>query len=292
MILRTRTRDLTFPRRPLLMGILNLNDDSFCDDGTLDPDVACAQARRMAQEGADIIDIGAESARTNRAAISIAEECRRLHLFLDQWAALRTQLSSEHPSHPAQVWPPLLSINTWRPEVIAAVLPHGGDLINDLSALPDAQNAALCAAHGAALLIMHSAGEPKQKHTHVRYDDIMATLDNFFAEKIALATRAGLSRDAIVLDPGIDFAKTGDDNLRILRDGATRLGHFHRPVLMPISRKSILGQTLGLKNPRDRDAATMAALALGVRDGVHLFRVHHVAAAADALATLWAVHTA
>src|SRR5205814_4136781 len=111
-----------------------------------------------------------------------------------------------------------LSINTWRPAVARAALRCGGEILNDLSALPTDENARICAECGAALLIMHSSGEPKIANTHVQYDDVMKTLDEFFAEKIALACRAGISRDSIILDPGIDFAKQRDDNLRIFRE--------------------------------------------------------------------------
>ena len=215
MILAARGRRIEFPRRPLVMGIVNINDDSFCGDGTLDITAALAQATAALRDGADIIDIGAESARTNRAPISDEEEIARLLPVLKAWPEL---LARAAPADDAQLWPPLLSINTWRSAVIERVLPLGGDLINDLSALPDATNAKLCAQHGAALLIMHSVGQPKVPHTHIGYDDVMTTLRAFFEEKIQLALDAGLSREHLVIDPGIDFAKQRDDNLAIFRD--------------------------------------------------------------------------
>ncbi len=281
MQLQARQHRLTFPRRPLVMGIVNINDDSFCNDGTLNPDAALAQAKQMLRDGADIIDIGAESARTNRGPISIDEEVRRLTPFVERWAELL------HPSsfipHPSA---PLLSINTWRSEVIARILPIGGDIINDLSALPDARNAELCAEHGAALLIMHSIGQPKVPHTHIGYDDIMRALDIFFEKKISLARNAGLPEEQIILDPGIDFAKQRDDNLCIYRE-LERLQIFGRPVLLPVSRKTVIGEVLGLKNPLERDAGTLACIAAGMRRGARIFRVHHVEAAAQAVRVLW-----
>ena len=284
MLLRCRTHDITFPRRPLVMGIVNINDDSFCNDGTLDPAAALAQAEQMIQDGADIIDIGAESARTNRGPISIDEEVRRLTPFLEAWSEERGAASSPMPHAPC----PLLSINTWRSEVIAQVLPLGGDIINDISALPDARNAELCAQHGAALLIMHSVGQPKVPHTHVGYESIMDTLESFFADKLDLCERAGLSADQIILDPGIDFAKQRDDNLTIYRD-LDRLQRFGCPILLPVSRKTVIGDVLGLKNPQDRDAGTLACIAAGIRRGAHIFRVHNVKAAAQAVKVLWGV---
>lgn len=284
MILRARQRTITFPRRPLVMGIVNINDDSFCGDGTLDPAAALTQAKAMAADGADIIDAGAESARTNRAAITAEEEIARLLPFVAQWK-IWTQSLPAAPPVPDQVWPPLLSINTWRAEVIAAVLPAGGDMLNDMSALPDDTNARLCAQHGAALLIMHSRGLPKERHTHVQYPDIMTELEDFFRRRIALAAAAGLSPENILLDPGLDFAKQRDDNLRILRD-LERLHIFQRPILLPVSRKTVIGEVLSLPDPLDRDAGTLACLAAGMRRGAHLFRVHNTAAAVEAVRVL------
>ena len=213
MILRTPTRTITFPRRPLLMGIVNINDDSFSGDGTLDISEALEKAATHIREGADIIDIGAESARTNRDAIPVEEEVRRLRSFLNHWQKLRDETGGADEE---QVNPPLLSINTWRPEVVAQILGPEVDLLNDMSALPDDSNARLCAKHGVPILIMHSVGQPKVSHTHQRWENLLGSMTQFFAEKIALAQAAGLSRDQIVLDPGLDFAKQKDDNLLIL----------------------------------------------------------------------------
>ncbi len=271
------------------MGIVNINDDSFCGDGSLDHSVTLNQAERMLREGADIIDIGAESARTNRQAITVEEEIQRLLPFLAAWPTLLEQLGPVAPWDDEQLWPPLLSINTWRPEVIAAVLPLGGDLINDISALPDARNAELCAQHGSSLLIMHSVGQPKVAHTHVSYTDLWQDLQRFFEVKCALARSAGLSQEQLVLDPGIDFAKQREDNLAIYRNA----DFFHQwgsPVLLPVSRKTVIGQVLGLPNASDRDAGTQACIAAGIKRGAQIFRVHHVAAAARCVKVLHAVH--
>jgi dihydropteroate synthase len=289
MILKARRCTVTFPRRPLVMGIVNINDDSFCGDGTLDPAMALEQAKRMAGEGADIIDAGAESARTNRPAITVDEEVKRLTSFIKSYQAWATEAADQAPPFDAeQVWPPLLSLNTWRPEVVEAVLPLGGDLLNDIGALPDDRNARLCARYGAALLIMHSVGLPKEKHTHVGYPAIMAELDRFFVEKLAICQAAGLPAASIVLDPGIDFAKQQEDNLTIFRELA-RLGRFGRPVLLPVSRKTVIGEVLELPDPLDRDAGTLACVARGMSAGMQIFRVHNVKAAAEAVKVLWAV---
>ncbi|MFC5455102.1 dihydropteroate synthase [Prosthecobacter fluviatilis] len=278
MILQARQHRIEFPRRPLVMGIININDDSFCGDGTLDPTLALAQAKQQLQEGADIIDIGAESARTNREPISVQEEIDRLLPFLEKWPELGSRFNS-----------PLLSINTWRSDVIAEVLPRGGDLINDISGLPDAFNAKLCAEHNAGLLIMHSVGQPKVPHTHVQYGSIMDTLDHFFTQRLVLAESVGLPRENIVLDPGIDFAKQKDDNLTIYRD-LQRLHRFERPILLPVSRKTVIGDVLGIP-ALERDAGTQACIAAGMHRGAQIFRVHNVKAAVQTVKMLWAVES-
>ena len=283
--LRARGREIAWPRRPLVMGIVNINDDSFCGDGTLDAGSAMEIALRHVAAGADIIDAGAESARTNRGPVTVEEETARFLSFLPRWQAWTAAQAHTEPPVPGQVWPPLLSLNTWRPEVVERVLPHGGELLNDIGALPDDRNARLCAEHGAALLIMHSMGAPKEKHTHIGYPDIMAELERFFTEKIALATAAGLARDQIVLDPGLDFAKQQADNLTICREAAQLLG-FGLPVLLPVSRKTFIGQTLHIPDPNERDAGTVASIVAGAQRGMHIFRVHNVPAAVQTLRLL------
>jgi dihydropteroate synthase len=270
------------------MGILNLNDDSFSGDGSLDLDWALARTRQLIADGADIIDAGAESARTNRPPISEDEEIRRLAPYLERFAETA---AAARPADSEQIFPPLLSVNTWRPRVALAALTLAGDLLNDMSGLPSSENAAICADADAALLIMHTVGEPKVPHIHVAWPDIMESLGEFFVEKIALAESAGLPRDAIVLDPGIDFAKQRDDNLHIYRelDSLTSLG---RPILLPISRKSVIGEVLEQPDPRDRDAGTQACLVAGMRRGAAIFRVHDVRAARQSLLTVESVLSA
>lgn len=272
MELTARDRRIRFPRRPLIMGILNINDDSFSGDGRLDPGWAMARAQELAAAGADLIDVGGESARTNRGPIAPDEELRRILPFIAAFPGLWNGVA---PRDAEQVFPPLLSINTWRPEVAGPALDAGGDLLNDMSALPDDRNARLCAASGAALLIMHSVGAPKVPHTHVGYDDVMAALRGFFREKIALAQAAGVRPGSIVLDPGIDFAKQEADNLSVFRN-LSELAEFQCPVLLPVSRKSVIGRVLGIKEPADRDAGTAACIVAGMARGASIFRVHNV----------------
>lgn len=269
-------RGVTFewPRRPLVMGIVNLVADSFSGDGIVEIERAIEHAHSLVRDGADLIDIGAESARTNRGAISAEEEAAQLIRFIERWDS-----------------PALLSINTWRPAVARAALALGGHLLNDIGALPNDENARICAETGAALFIMHSVGEPKVPHTHVGYDDIMARLDEFFTAKLALAEAAGVPREAIVLDPGIDFAKQRADNLRIYRE-LDRLAKFERPILLPVSRKTVIGEVLGLPTPAGRDAGTVACIVQGMLRGAAIFRVHNVRAAAQTVRMIEAVEGA
>jgi len=261
------------------MGIVNLGADSFSGDGLPDIDAAFAKARALVADGADLIDVGAESARTNRGPISEEDEAAQFLRFLDRWQG--------EPPTTAEGTKVPLSINTWRPGVVRRVLPRGGDLLNDIGALPTDENARLCADTGTGLLIMHTVGEPKVAHTHIGYEDVMARLDEFFTEKLALAERAGLPREAIVLDPGIDFAKQRDDNLRIYHE-LEKLHRFERPLLLPVSRKTVIGDVLSLPAP-ERDAGTVACLVSGLLRGAHLFRVHNVKAAAQAVRIISAV---
>jgi dihydropteroate synthase len=285
MILRTKQRQIVFPRRPLVMGIVNLNDDSFGEDGTLGVNEAIHLARKLVSEGADIIDVGGESARTNRREITEQQEIDRVASFIVRFRECYEGLL---PFDDAQIFPPLLSVNTWRSPVANTLLSLGGDLLNDMSALSTDENACIAARHHTALLIMHSVGLPKEKHTDVQYADIMQTLERFFEDKLKLAEQVGLAREAVLIDPGIDFAKQRNDNLTILRE-LSRLSRFNRPVLLPVSRKTVIGEVLGLPNPGDRDPGTIACVVAGIRAHASIFRVHNVRATSLVIRTAWKI---
>ena len=257
------------------MGILNINDDSFSGDGRLDTDWALERAAGMVCEGADFLDIGAESARTNRPPISEDEEIARVLPFLERWPEFvrRAKPRDEH-----QIFPPVLSLNTWRPRVARALLPLGVELLNDMGGLPDPANARACAEAGAALLIMHTVGLPKEQHTHVTHSDLLSEMTLFFREKIALARDAGVSCRSIVLDPGFGFAKQTADDLRALANPRALL-ELGFPVLLPVSRKGFIGRTIGVQEPALRDAGTIAALTWAMQRGAAILRVHNIDAA-------------
>ena len=286
MRLRLPERVIEFPRRPLVMGIVNVNDDSFSGDGTLDFEMAIALARAQVAAGADVIDVGAESARTNREAIPVTEELKRFQGFIERWVEVWQDVE---PRDEVQIWPPVLSANTWRPDVVERVLRMGKvELVNDMGALPDDRNARFCAIHGAALLIMHSVGEPKIPNFQKRWGDVMAELEGFFEKKIELALAAGMATEALILDPGIDFAKQRHDNLTVYRE-LGRLQRFGRPVLVPVSRKTVIGEVLQLPNPLDREAGTVACISAAMNRGAQIFRVHNVEAAYQAVTVLDAI---
>jgi dihydropteroate synthase len=285
MILKTRSRVITFPRRPLILGIVNINDDSFSGDGSLDIGEALVLARQHIGHGADIIDVGGESARTNRPAISERAEIERVLPFVEQFPQCYCDID---PIDPDQLFPPLLSINTWRPGVAHTLISVGGDILNDMSGLNFSENARAAAEFGAALVLMHLIGKPKERHIEVQYADVIRTLQDFFSAGLEQAMQVGLSREAMMLDPGIDFAKQRADNLRVLRHLSV-FTEFDRPVLLSISRKTVIGEVLGLPEPADRDAGTIACVVAGLHRGASLFRVHNVAAVAQAIRVLWPV---
>ncbi len=262
------------------MGIININPDSFSGDGTLDIQEAMMRAKNMVSEGADIIDVGGESARTNRSAVSEAEEIRRVQPFLEVWKS-----TLFHPKDQEQVFPPILSLNTWRPGVMKELLPCGVEMLNDMSGLPNSEPAGLAAKHRTSLLIMHSVGEPKVSHEHVEYRDVVAEVLQFFKGRHQLALQSGCVEDQLIFDPGIDFAKQQVHNLALMRR-ADDLSALGRPVLWPISRKRIIKETLDRPEHLQRDAGTIGTLLWLAQHGASIFRMHNVKAAYQALRVL------
>lgn len=250
-------------RKPTLMGILNVTPDSFSDGGAhLSVEAACAQADRMA--AAAILDLGGESTRPGAEEVPADEEARRV---LPVLRALR---------------PRTLSIDTRKASVAAAALEEGAALVNDVSALRfDPAMAPLVASTGAAVCLMHSESLPEGA------DRAGVALDVFDALERAVnrAVGAGIDRARIVVDPGIGFAKTAEENLAILR----RLGIFHGlgvPLLLGISRKGFIGKVSGETDPRRRMPGTLAVTLAAVAQGVQIHRVHDVAEVTQGLA-LW-----
>ncbi|MDQ3292907.1 MAG: dihydropteroate synthase [Actinomycetota bacterium] len=266
--LRLPTTTLEIPAgRPVLMGIVNANDDSFSDGGrfsTLDAQVA--HALQLVADGAGIIDVGGESGVTDTAPRAPEEE-----------AALVVPLVARLVAEGVVV-----SVDTWKPPVAEAVLAEGASIINDVSGLRDPELAAACARHGGALVVMHTRVEPKHKVFPDYADGVTADVESFLAERLDVARAAGVGDDQLIFDPGPDFAKTPAESIELLRALPRLLGRFGLPVLLAVSRKDFVG-ALTSTAPRDRGPGTLAAVGEGVDAGAHILRVHEVAATAQYL---------
>jgi dihydropteroate synthase len=254
--------------RPLVMGIVNLTPDSFSDGGQFEaPEAALRHCEQLVAQGADILDLGAESTRPGAEPVSEAEELARLMPVLP---------------HALKLGVPV-SIDTRRTAVMRAVLDAGADIINDVQALADEGALELLAAHPAVgVCLMHMVGEPRTMQQVVPdYGDIVAVVGRFLAERCAAAQAAGIHAERISLDPGIGFGKTVDDNLTLLRR-QSELQALGRPLLVGWSRKSTLGHVTG-RSASERVAASLAAAVLALQGGARILRVHDVAATVDAV---------
>ncbi|HHI81279.1 MAG TPA: dihydropteroate synthase [Planctomycetes bacterium] len=264
------------PSSPRIMGILNLTPDSFSDGGKLtDPEKACEEGLRMVQEGADILDLGAESTRPGADPVSASEELARL---LPVLRLLRERCDA------------VLSIDTTKSEVAEAALAEGADWINDVSALRrDPKLGRVVAESGAALVLMHSRGTPRNMQEAPFYRDPLREVLAELGESLRRAEEDyGIDPRRLLVDPGIGFAKRPADNLALLRN-LRALGSLGRPVLLGLSRKSTLNLMIQLHGkeavlPKNRDAATAAATAIAHGSGVSVHRVHSVGYAFQALA--------
>ncbi|HTX45042.1 MAG TPA: dihydropteroate synthase [Solirubrobacteraceae bacterium] len=255
--------------RPWLMGIVNASPDSFSDQGleqTLDARVD--RARVLLEAGADLIDIGGESGVTNRPAVEEMEEIERV-------APLIERVTGELGA--------LVSVDTYKPAVARAAVAAGARIVNDVSGLRDPSLAEVCAQTGAALVLMHTRAEPKQKLLDPSYDGrIVRDVLAFLSERIELAMSHGVEFEQLLLDPGPDFSKTPSQTVEVLR-ALPELHALGRPLLLAVSRKDFVG-AITARSPRERLAGTLAAVEQGVGAGVHVLRVHDVAEVADYLA--------
>ncbi len=250
--------------RALIMGIVNVTPDSFADGGRyLDPQAAVRHARALAAEGADLLDVGGESTRPGAPAVSASDERARLVPVLERLL--------DGPPCP-------VSVDTSKPEVAEAALALGAHMVNDVTGLAGGPRLAeVCAAHGAALTVMHMQGTPRTMQTDPRYDDLLGEVRAGLETAVAAAEAAGMPSEAVCIDPGIGFGKTVGHNLTLIK----RLDAFRtigRPILVGPSRKSFIGALLGDLPPADRLEGTLAACVMAVAAGAHIVRVHDVAA--------------
>jgi dihydropteroate synthase len=259
--LRCRNLILPLGRRPYVMGVLNVTPDSFSDGGQYDAlERAVPRAHQMVEQGADIIDVGGESTRPGARRVPLREELRRVIPVVERLCS--------HLKVP-------ISVDTYKAEVARQALRAGAHMINDISALRfDRRLAQTVADSGAALILMHMKGSPRSMQRAPGYDDVMAEVFAFLAGQVRRAEGAGISRERLVVDPGIGFGKRVEDNLAILN----RLGELLSlglPLLVGVSRKSFIGKVLDLP-VEDRLEGTSAAVAMAVARGAHIVRVHDV----------------
>ncbi len=273
MVWKIRTLTLAFDR-PLMMGILNVTPDSFSDGGQyLNPDQAAAQAAKIIQEGADILDLGAESTRPNAKPISEDEELKRLLPALEK---IKSQFQIP------------ISIDTTKSQVARRSLECGAHIINDVSGLKqDPAMAKVVQEFGAGVVLMHRRGTPETMQLLTDYKDLVEDVIRELSESIEIAESNGISPDQLVIDPGIGFSKTAGQSFEILE----RLGELKRlgrPILIGPSRKSFIHSVTKMA-PDKRLFGTTAACVLAYERGARIFRVHDVWAIKEALAVTQAV---
>ncbi len=258
--------------RPRVMGIVNVTPDSFSDGGAHDTvEAAVAHGLQLVAEGADLLDIGGESTRPGSAPVPLEEELRRVVPVIEQLAR--------------QVTVPI-SIDTFKPEVMRAAVAAGAGMINDIHALRQDGAPAAAAELGVPVVLMHMQGEPGSMQDTPHYDDVVAEVHRFLADRIFTAEMAGIAKKNLVIDLGFGFGKTTEHNM-ILLARSERFLELGFPMLAGLSRKRSIGELTGRDVPRERVAGSVAAHLIAAQRGARILRVHDVAATVDAL-KVWA----
>ncbi len=254
--------------RVRVMGIVNVTPDSFSDGGEhATVDAAVAHGLRLAAEGADILDVGGESTRPGAGEVSVEEELRRVIPVIARLA--------KETSLP-------ISIDTSKPEVMRAAVAAGAGIINDVYALRREGALDAAAALGVPVVLMHMQGEPRSMQASPQYEDVVAEVHRFLAERIFAAEMAGIGKKKIVVDPGFGFGKNREHNLTLLAQ-LERFGELGVPLLAGLSRKKTIGELTGREDPHERVFGSVAAHVIAAQRGAKLVRVHDVAATVDAL---------
>lgn len=267
-----RDRTLTPGTPPLVLGIVNVTPDSFSDGGRfLDADAAIAQALRLVEQGADLLDIGGESTRPGSRPVALDEELSRVIPVVRRLAA--------------QTAAPL-SVDTYKAEVARQALEAGAHIINDITALQgDPAMPDVIRTYRAGVILMHMQGTPATMQTAPRYENVVAEVAAFLEARLQACADLGIAGSQVVLDPGIGFGKTTEHNVQLLTHLA-ELQRLGRPVCLGVSRKGILGTLLG-RPPEQRLAGSLAAVCYALlRGGAQILRVHDVAQTRDALVLL------
>jgi len=262
-ILQVRGNRLLLGQKTWLMGIINVTPDSFSDGGLyFNKEKAVDRGLELAEEGADIIDIGGESTRPGSDFISTEEELMRTVPVI---SALRKKTDV------------LISVDTTKSEVAEAALGEGADIINDISSFRfDPKMLSLAAQKDIPVILMHMKGTPKNMQLNPFYEDLLAEIRGFLEERIATAQAYGIKKEKIIIDPGIGFGKSLKDNLTLIKS-LKFLEPIDRPILIGISRKSFIGKILSLP-PQERTEGTIASAVLSIINGAHILRVHDVEA--------------
>jgi dihydropteroate synthase len=257
------------------MGVVNVTPDSFSDGGRFESAIAAAaHARRLIDEGADIIDVGGESTRPGSQGVDLDEERRRVLPVLEKLSGVTVPVS----------------VDTRKAALMREAIAAGAGMINDIEALQAEDSLAVAAAHGVAVCLMHKRGVPAEMQRDPRYGNVIAEVAAFLAKRVDAVCAAGIPRDRIVVDPGFGFGKTLAHNLQLLRR-LRETAPAGIALLAGISRKSMLGQITG-REAGERIHASVAAAMIAVQNGANIVRVHDVAATRDALAVLDALNEA
>lgn len=253
---------------PRVMGIVNVTPDSFSDGGAhADVDAAVAHGLKLTEEGADILDIGGESTRPGADEVPVEEELKRVVPVIERLAK-QTSLP--------------ISIDTSKPEVMRAAVAAGAGMINDVYALRREGALDAAAALGVPVVLMHMLGEPRTMQADPQYDDVVAEVHRFLAERIFAAEMSGIAKKNLVVDPGFGFGKNAAHNLALLAQ-LQRFAELGVPVLAGMSRKKTIGELTGREAPAQRVAGSVAAHLIAAQNGAKIVRVHDVAATVDAL---------
>jgi len=273
---KLRTRAIELGQRTLVMGIVNVTPDSFSDGGRFfNPEAAVAHSLKLLDEGADLLDLGAESTRPGSRAVSADEEQARLLPVLEGILKARPHA--------------IVSVDTYKATTARQALAAGAEIVNDVSGLSwDSGMAGICAQAGCGVVLMHTGGRPEDwaKQPQLPPDEVLATVHRGLQASQETAAAAGIAPASMVLDPGYGFGKRGEENYALLGRQAELLG-LGRPLLAGVSRKSFLGQTLaplyaGKAAPVDqRETASLAAMVAAILNGASLVRVHRVRAAVE-----------
>jgi len=262
MFLKLKTKNLNIKTKPLIVGILNLTPDSFYDGNkSLTKVKVLKQVERMIKEGADIIDIGAESTKPNSKRISLREEEKRIKTNL-----IEIIKNFDVP----------ISVDTMKSEIADLVLSEGAEMINDITGFQyDSKMPSIIGHHKAAVIINHTPSMPENMQKKTSYINITKNIKDYFIKRIEQCSDFKINKKSIVLDPGIGFGKTTNQNLKLIND-IRKFSNLNLPIMMGVSNKSFIGNILGISDPKKRINGSIIASLLCLQSGAKLLRVHNV----------------